>query len=529
MNKEKIWLPTLIGVAIAIGMWLGWTISHSKNSSFISSSHTEKLNDILQLMENKYVEKINIDSISEDLLVDAVTKLDPHSNYISKKELETINEGLNGSFSGIGVHFNIQRDTVMVISVIHGGPSERLGILPGDRIVSVNDSNFTGKGINNEKVISTLKGEKGTTVKVGIKRSSSNEILSFNIKREDVPIKSIDTYYMQTSNIGYIKISNFGGKTYQEFLVALASLKQQKATAFIIDLRGNPGGYLDAVIQMVNEFLERGDLIVYTEGRKYNREEVFADGSGSCKKDKVVILIDEFSASAAEIFAGAIQDNDRGTIIGRRSFGKGLVQQQFSLSDGSAVRLTTAKYYTPSGRCIQRPYQKGNREAYNMDIMNRYLHGEFVNKDSIKHVDTTKYYTKKRRIVYGGGGIMPDIFVAKDTIGFTPYFNKLADNGLIYSFAFKYADEHRKILQNIKQWDNLYLHLQCQPILNSFVKYAEQNGIKQNPGELHQSSKLIMHMIYSYIAQNVAEDNIFYRIYNNNDKCIEEAIKAIQQ
>jgi carboxyl-terminal processing protease len=374
-----------------------------------------------------------------------------------------------------------------------------------------------------------LKGEKCTTVKVGINRSSSNKILSFNIKREDVPIKSIDTYYMQTSNIGYIKISNFGGKTYQEFLVALASLKQQKATAFIIDLRGNPGGYLDAVIQMVNEFLERGDLIVYTEGRKYNREEVFADGSGSCKKDKVVILIDEFSASAAEIFAGAIQDNDRGTIIGRRSFGKGLVQQQFSLSDGSAVRLTTAKYYTPSGRCIQRPYQKGNREAYNMDIMTRYLHGEFVNKDSIKHVDTTKYYTKKRRIVYGGGGIMPDIFVAKDTIGFTPYFNKLADNGLIYSFAFKYADEHRKILQNIKQWDNLYLHLQCQPILNSFVKYAEQNGIKQNPGELHQSSKLIMHMIYSYIAQNVAEDNVFYRIYNNNDKCIEEAIKAIQQ
>lgn len=533
-NKWKTLVPLLSAILIVVGIFIGrLTASFSNISSFNTlngSDTSSKITSLMQLINSHYVEDVNNDSITEDAINMILADLDPHSAYIPAKDLKSVNEDLDGSFSGIGVQFNIQADTVMVISVIHGGPSEKVGLQPGDRIVKVNDSAFVGKSINEDKVIHTLKGPKGTKVKVGIKRASSAKILDYTIVRDDVPLKSVEAAYMIAPGIGYIKVGSFGAKTYSEFITAIAKIKKQNAKKVIVDLRGNPGGYLNAACSMINEFLSKGDLIVYTEGKNYPREEEYADGSGSCQDMGIAVLIDEWSASASEIFAGAIQDNDRGIIIGRRSFGKGLVQQQYPFSDSSAVRLTIARYYTPSGRCIQKPYKKGNLYEYETEILKRFTHGEFNSKDSIKYDEKNKFKTRKGRVVYGGGGITADIFIPRDTTGYTPYYNKVANAGLMYTYAFRYVDNHRNELKRFKDTNSLLDHLRRQSLLKDFTKFAETKGIKLDIPQIIKSEKLIEETLYAYIARNIDNtDVMFYQIINQNDKCVTSAVEYLKK
>ena len=533
-NKWKSLIPLLAAVMVVIGIVIGrLTASFSNISSFDTlngESTSSKITSLLQLIDRYYVEDVNNDSITEDAINMILADLDPHSAYIPAKDLKSVNEDLDGSFSGIGVQFNIQSDTVMVVSVIHGGPSEKVGLQPGDRIVKVNDSAFVGKSINEDKVVHTLKGPKGTKVKLGIKRASSAKIMDYTIVRDDVPLKSVEATYRIAPGIGYIKIGSFGAKTYNEFITAIAKIKKQNAKKVIIDLRGNPGGYLNAACSMINEFLSKGDLIVYTEGKNYPREEEYADGNGSCQDMGVAVLIDEWSASASEIFAGAIQDNDRGIIIGRRSFGKGLVQQQYPFSDSSAVRLTIARYYTPSGRCIQKPYKKGDIYEYETEILQRFAHGEFNSRDSIKHDEKNKFKTKKGRTVYGGGGITADIFVPRDTTGYTPYYNKVANAGLMYTYAFQYVDKHRNELKRFKDTNSLLNHLRRQSLLKDFTKFAETKGVKLDIPQIVKSENLIEESIYAYIARNIDNtDVMFYQIINQDDKCVTSAVNYLKK
>ena len=533
-NKWKTLVPLLSAILIVVGIFIGrLTASFSNISSFNTlngSDTSSKITSLMQLINSHYVEDVNNDSITEDAINMILADLDPHSAYIPAKDLKSVNEDLDGSFSGIGVQFNIQADTVMVISVIHGGPSEKVGLQPGDRIVKVNDSAFVGKSINEDKVIHTLKGPKGTKVKVGIKRASSAKILDYTIVRDDVPLKSVEATYMIAPGIGYIKVGSFGAKTYSEFITAIAKIKKQNAKKVIVDLRGNPGGYLNAACSMITEFLRKGDLIVYTEGKNYPREEEYADGSGSCQDMGIAVLIDEWSASASEIFAGAIQDNDRGIIIGRRSFGKGLVKQQYPFSDSSAVRLTIARYYTPSGRCIQKPYKKGNLYEYETEILKRFTHGEFNSKDSIKYDEKNKFKTRKGRVVYGGGGITADIFIPRDTTGYTPYYNKVANAGLMYTYAFRYVDNHRNELKRFRDTNSLLDHLRRQSLLKDFTKFAETKGIKLDIPQIIKSEKLIEETLYAYIARNIDNtDVMFYQIINQNDKCVTSAVNYLKK
>lgn len=534
-NKWKVWLPVFFGLAIALGILIGnfiagKSISENENDRSGLFSKGSKIQMILDLIDAEYVEEVPLDSISETIIPKILEALDPHSVYIPAKDLALMGEDLEGSFSGIGVQFNIQQDTVMVISVISGGPSEKLGIRAGDRIISVDDSLFVGKKISNESVMRKLRGEKGSKVKLGIKRNSAAKTLSFTVTRGDVPVKSVDVAYIIEPSIGYIKISSFGAQTYNEFITAIAKVNNQGAKKYIIDLRGNPGGYMDAAINMVNEFLEKGQLIVYTEGKAYPRKDATADGNGACQNKELVVLIDEWSASASEIFAGAMQDNDRAVVIGRRSFGKGLVQQQIPFNDGSAVRLTVAKYFTPSGRCIQKPYVKGDAESYEKDILNRYMHGEFSSKDSIDNTKTIKYKTAHGRVVYDGGGIMSDIFIPRDTNNYTPYYNHVANEGWIYDFAFHFTDANRAKLIKYKDWNKLLSYLQQQPILMDFVEYVEtQKGYGRNIKQIVKSGPLIEQMIYSFIARNAIGDEAFYPILNTDDHCIEAAIKQLNK
>ena len=411
----------------------------------------------------------------------------------------------------------------MVVDVISGGPSSKLGILQGDRIVTVNDTLLVGKGLKNEKVLSKLRGEKGTKVNVGIKRRGFRELIAFEITRGDIPIYSVDVSYMIDMETGYIKVSRFGEKTYEEFMKGMEKLQALGMKSIIIDLRGNPGGYLNAVIKMVNEFLDKGELIVYTQGNSQAKKTYQADNRGEFRDKSVTVLIDDFSASASEIFAGAIQDNDRGWIIGRRSFGKGLVQEQRDFNDGSAIRLTVARYYTPGGRCIQKPYDKGTDEYYK-DIMDRAIHGEFQKTDSIKYADTVKYKTRTGRIVHGGGGIMPDFYVPADTSGYSPYYSKITQKGLVYQFALDYADSKRKELSKLTNSNDFENHFQKTDILKLFVDFAEKKGVKPNEKDLITSSKIIEYQIKAYIARNIIGEEGFYPIIRNIDKTLLEAI-----
>jgi carboxyl-terminal processing protease len=417
----------------------------------------------------------------------------------------------------------------MVVDVISGGPSERAGILAGDRIIAVNDTSFTGASATNENVIKHLRGPKNSDVKLSIKRNSSKEVLDFIVTRGDIPVNSVDVSFRPNEEIGYIKISKFGRNTYAEFLNALAKLTIEGASKFIIDLRGNSGGYMESAINMVNEFLPAGHMIVYTKGNASPLNEVFSNGVGSFQNNQIVVLIDEWSASASEIFTGAIQDNDRGLIIGRRSFGKGLVQQQIPFTDGSAIRLTIARYYTPSGRSIQKEYKMGDAENYEKDLINRFEHGEFDSKDSIHLNDTIKFKTLYGRTVFGGGGIMPDVFVPRDTSYYSPYLTQVVNNGITYQFAFKYTDENREALSKFKSAKSLLVYLKGENILDKFVEFAKEKGVKARPVYINTSRKEILNNVYANIARNIMGDQAFYPIILMNDETFLKAVEVLNE
>lgn len=543
--NNKIWQPFLIGCAGAFFIFLGMRLqtlrqpsqadyvpaSDSFNQSdggLSSSDASRKLVYLFDLLRDRYVDTLNLKKLVEDAIPTIIEELDPHSVYIPKEELEEVNEQLDGSFSGIGVQFNIQNDTVMVIQVIAGGPSERAGLMPGDRIVSVNDSTFCGPGINNNKVMKSLRGDKGSVVKLGIRRSTSSEVLTYNVTRGDIPVNSVTAQYLIDGNIGYVQVDNFGRNTYNEFFNALIRLKASGAKGYIVDLRNNGGGFMEICCQMVNEFLGKDQLIVYTEGKSQPRSEIRTDGRGNFQNDPVVVLINEWSASASEIFSGAIQDNDRGTIIGRRSFGKGLVQQQYDLNDGSALRLTIARYHTPSGRCIQKPYSMGKSDDYMMDILNRYDRGEFYSQDSIHLADSLKFYTTGGRVVYGGGGIMPDIFIPQDTDYITPYYNKCINTGVCYSFAFQYSDSHREKLASFKDFNAMESYLRSQNLMEQFVPFAASK-VKPDAKQFAVSRKSLERLIVSYIMRQSKDENYFYREFNSDDPTYLKAIDVVKE
>ena len=540
---KKYLFPTLTIACLMIGFLIGNAISNKVNAQrfFIQNGQLfqqpeSKVDQLLQLMSQAYVDEINVDSITDDAMQELVKRLDPHSAYIPKEDLEMVNSELSASFSGIGVQFSIQNDTVQVVSVISGGPSEGIGVLAGDKIVMVNDSNFTGKTITNERVMHALRGPKGTEVKIGVMRSGSNEVYDFTIIRGEIPIHSIDAKFIieakgerreaKDMKIGFVRVNRFGENTYDEFIAAMASLKGQGATSYIVDLRENSGGFMDQAIKMANEFLAKGDMIVYSEGRAYPRYEARANGSGRFQREPLVVLIDNFSASASEIFAGAMQDNDRATIIGRRSFGKGLVQQQISFADGSAVRLTVARYYTPSGRSIQKPYKMGEGEDYAMDLLDRYESGEFFSADSVHFADSTVYYTKEGRKVMGGGGIMPDIFVGRDTTLYTPYFNIVSNRAYTYQFAYQYTDRHRKELSQYKDWQSLEKHLLRANWLDEFVAFAKAKGVEPKPEQLAKSKPLLVRLVNAYIVRNILNDEGFFPLFERDD---DVTIKAVEE
>lgn len=534
MNKKNLLLVFIVFISIVAGLLLGNMLSNRSKirdigslRGILSGMSSNKIDEVLSMVDGKYVDTTDISAMTEEAIVDLIAKLDPHSVYVPASDLEEVNSQLESSFSGIGVQFNIQNDTIMIVSVISGGPSEKVGLQAGDRIIMVNDTIFVGKKVNNEKVMKKLRGPKETKVKIGIKRHGTKEILKYTVTRGKIPVNSVDIAYMITPGVGFIKVNKFAEDTYSEFLNSIADLRSKGAKKYIIDLRENSGGLMDQAINMINEFLPKGQLIVYSEGKAYKRFDARADGKGSCIGAPVVVLIDEFSASASEIFAGAIQDNDRGTIIGRRSFGKGLVQQQYQLSDGSALRLTVARYYTPSGRSIQKPYVKGKADDYENDIMNRYIHGEFDNKDSIHVADSLKYKTLKGRTVYGGGGIMPDMFVPRDTSEYTQYLNKALNYGYLYQFAFKYTDANRKKLTNFKNWQAMEQYLNTQDLVTGFSDYALSKGLKPSVKEISISRKLISNQIKSYITRNMLGDEGFYPLFYKDDKTVRKAVEVI--
>ena len=534
---KKYLFPTLTIVGLLLGFLIGNAVSNKVNAQrfYIQNGQLfqqpeSKVDQLLELMNQAYVDEIDVDSITDQVMMELVERLDPHSAYIPKEDLEMVNSELSASFSGIGVQFSIQNDTVQVVAVISGGPSEGIGVLAGDKIVMVNDSNFTGKSITNEKVMHALRGPKGTEVKIGVMRSGSDEVYEFTIIRGDIPVHSVDAKFIieeKGQKIGFVRVNRFGENTYDEFIAALTSLKGQGATAYIVDLRENSGGYMDQAIKMANEFLSRGDMIVYSEGRAYPRYEARANGSGRFQRDSLVVLIDNFSASASEIFAGAMQDNDRATIIGRRSFGKGLVQQQIPFNDGSAVRLTVARYYTPSGRCIQKPYKMGEGEDYAMDLLERFEHGEFYSADSVQIADSTVYFTKKGRIVRGGGGIMPDVFVGRDTTLNTPYFNIVVNRAYTYQFAYQYTDRHRKELSQYKDWQSLEQHLLNANWLPEFVAFAQEKGVEPNPEQLAKSKPLLIRLVNAYIVRNILNDEGFFPLFERDDDITKKAVEQL--
>ncbi|WP_270664399.1 S41 family peptidase [Phocaeicola plebeius] len=530
-NNNTRFIPFLLAICLIAGIAIGTFYANhfSGNKLGIINTSSNKLNALLRIIDDQYVDTVNMGELVEEAMPQILSELDPHSSYIPAKDLEAVNADLKGSFSGIGIQFTIQNDTIHVNSVIQGGPSEKVGLMAGDRIVEVDDSAFVGKIVTNSEAMKRLKGEKGSKVKLGVYRPGEKDLLHFTVIRGNIPVKSIDAAYMINEKVGYIKVNKFGETTYPELLIALAKLNQKNCEGLIVDLRGNTGGYMAAAIQMVNEFLPNNRLIVYTQGRKSPREDYNSNGTGSNQKMPLVVLVDEGSASASEIFAGAIQDNDRGTIVGRRSFGKGLVQQPIEFSDGSAIRLTIARYYTPSGRCIQKPYEKGKESEYELDLLTRYEHGEFFSADSIKQDETEVYHTRLGRPVYGGGGIMPDIFVPQDTTGMTSYFRMAANRGLIIRYTFDYTDQNRSTLQKYDTPEKMEAYLKGQNLLNKFAAWAEKKGLKRRNNLMMKSRRLFEMSLYGNIIYNMLGMEAYVEYLNESDKTVLKAVEILEK
>lgn len=531
MNKKRnigfVLIPLVLAIGIVGGIFIGKYLTVSR----ISPAEA-KLRTIIDLVENEYVDFIDVDSLLTSVIPDMLTSLDPHSVYFTSEELRATNEDMDGHFSGVGVSFQIVNDTVVVVEVVAGGPAEKAGILNGDRIISANDSILTGKKATQENVFKKLRGPKGSDVTLTVKRANSAKPLEFELTRDDIPVNSVDAVYMadKEKGIGYVKVSKFGRNTFEEFFVALNQLAAQGAKSFVIDLRGNTGGFLDQVILMANEFLPDNSIIVSTNGKlKENRSMAISDGSGHFQNTPVAVLMDEYSASASEIFAGAIQDNDRGVVIGRRSFGKGLVQHQIELPDSSAIRLTVARYYTPSGRCIQKPYERGSDGKYVLDIVDRFEHGEFYNADSIKLDKSKLFLTNNGRKVYGGGGIMPDIFVPEDTTGYTSYYVNVVNKGLITKYAFQVSEKYRKLTENVKTIEELDRILpREQTLLEGFVDFAAKNGVPARWYYINKSRGAILNILKAQIARNVLGYNGLMQVLNQRDKTVERAVEILQ-
>ncbi len=530
-NNSNRFVPFWLAVCVVVGIAIGTFYANrfSGNRMGIVNTSSSKINALMRIIDEKYVDTINVNDLVESAMPFVLSELDPHSSYIPAKDLEAVTADLKGHFSGVGIQFTIQRDTIHVNSVIKGGPSEKVGLMAGDRIIEIDDSTFVGKKVTNEEAMKRLKGEKGSTVKLGIFRHGEKNILHFTIIRGDIPNKSVDAAYMINDKFGFIKINKFGETTYPELLYALAKLSQEQCKGLIIDLRNNTGGYMAAAIQMVNEFLPDNQLIVYTEGRKSPRENYYSNGTGSSQTMPLVVLVDEGSASASEIFAGAIQDNDRGLIIGRRSFGKGLVQQPIEFSDGSAIRLTIARYYTPSGRCIQKPYEKGKGSEYELDLLTRFEHGEFFSADSIKQNKDEVCQTLKGRTVYGGGGIMPDIFVPRDTTGMTSYFRKAANMGLIIRYTFDYTDQNRSKLQEFQTTDELISFLKKQNLLVKFASWAEKKGLKRRNNLMLASRKLFEFSLYGNVIYDMLGMEALVEYENKTDPTVLKALEVLEK
>jgi carboxyl-terminal processing protease len=533
-NRLLTYLPIAFSLVLIIGILLGSFLANDSSSSNkllpIGNSNRNGVDNIIDYIEREYVDTINREDLESDAIKKMLENLDPHSSYISAKDFHDINDPLLGSFEGIGISFRIENDTIAVINTIPGGPSEKVGLMAGDRIVLVNDSLLAGIGITNNNAIKNLKGPKGTEVNVSIFRRGIPELLDFIIIRDVIPTFSVDVAYMVDDNIGYIKINKFSATTYEEFVEALEKLSKKGMKDMILDLRGNPGGYLTAAINISDEFLKDGQLIVYTEGKNRARNYAFADGSGEFTSQKIVVLIDEGSASASEIVAGALQDNDRGTIIGRRSFGKGLVQEQMNLPDGSAIRLTVSKYYTPTGRCIQKPYSKDDFDNYYSESYHRYTNGEMESADSIHFNDSLKYVTAGGKTVYGGGGIMPDIYVPLVTDSVHTFYNIMANRGLIFQFAFDYTDSNRGLLnkfkdpkkfnQSFKMSDSEYKKL---------VDFSKEKGISSTNEKIAVSKEKIKTLFKAYVGRNILDDEGFYPIYHQIDTTFKRAVYELQK
>lgn len=528
-NKSNRYMPMLLALCVVIGIGIGsfFTNHFSGNRLNIINSGSNRLNNLLHIIDDQYVDEVNIDSLVDKAIPQILAELDPHSVYISAKDVQTATDDLKGSFSGVGIEFTIREDTIHVQNVIKNGPAERAGLLAGDKIVTIDGKPFVGKVVTNEEAMHRLKGPKDTKVKVGVVRYGSTKVREFTVTRGEIPQKSISAAYMLDENTGYIRIKNFGETTYPELLIALAKLSQGGFSNLVIDLRDNTGGYLQSAVQIANEFLPKNKLIVYTQGRKSPRQDYVSKGNGSYQNIPLVVLINEGSASASEIFAGAMQDNDRATIIGRRSFGKGLVQQQIEFPDHSMIRLTVARYYTPSGRCIQKPYTLGDDSDYAQDLLTRYQHGEFFSQDSIKHTGPA-YHTGLGRVVYGGGGITPDIFVPEDTLNITSYYKRAAMSGLILQFAYTYTDNNRLKLNNFTEMAKLADYLVKQNTVEQFAVYADNHGLKRRNLMIMKSHKLLERYINSRIIYNMLDEEAWNQYLNQNDPVITKTLEVFK-
>ncbi len=522
-------MPLVMALCVVVGIMIGTFYANhfSGNRLNIINSGSSRLSNLLHIIDDQYVDSVNIDSLVEKAIPQILAELDPHSVYISAKDVQLATDDLKGSFSGVGIEFIIRDDTIRVQNVIKDGPANRAGLLAGDKIVSINGKPFVGKIVTNEEAMHRLKGPKDSKVLIGVKRFGEKGVKVFTVTRGDISVNSISACYMINDTTGYIRVKSFGERTYAEMLSALQTLNIEGADHLIIDLRDNGGGILEAAVQMANEFLPKNRLIVYTQGRKSPRAEYRSNGKGSYQHIPMVVLINEGTASAAEIFAGAMQDNDRATIVGRRSFGKGLVQQQIQFPDGSMIRLTVARYYTPSGRCIQKPFKPGDNADYENDLLARYRHGEFFSQDSIKHVGPA-YHTHNGRTVYGGGGITPDIFVPEDTSHVTSYYKEAAMSGLILQYAFNYTDQHRPILSKFTEMMPLANYLDRQNLVNDFANYAARYGLRRRNLMIMRSHSLLQNYIDSRIIYNILDEQAWIEYLNLSDETVKAALNVFK-